>query len=214
MRVKKMKNKNILVISIILFFSFCKTSQYLTVNIPFDKKDDIDFKKYQNILYKDITIKFPLKSYNPQPEIKNFFLNDFSKALEKEVKYLDNETDYYLTPDKFLQELKDFPESLLLTGKLNVDIKTRSYVKEERNKEGIKKKFVKRQIWKMDVELLLVDANTSEIVFKKDFEEKIMDLDPKNPKYNFDTPFFKITDQFLKSLLKKQKLGKRYLLLN
>lgn len=209
-----MKNKNILLILIILFFSFCKTSQYFTVRIPFEKKDDIDFKKYQKILYKDITIKFPLDSYNAQPEIKKFFLNDFSKALEKKVEYFDHETDYYLAPDKFLQELKDFPESLLLTGKLNVDIKTRSYVKQERNKEGIQKKFVKRQIWKMDVELLLVDANTSEIVFKKNFEEKIMDLDPKNAKYNFDTPFYKITDQFIKSLIKKQKLGKRYLLLN
>lgn len=211
-----MKIRKIKLIPIILFIIFsvsCSTKENIRVNIDIGDVNIVDLSKYIKILYNDFEITLPKNSFNSKKYVKNFFLNDFSKAIEKKVEYFDTDTDFFKDSETFLENLKKTQNTLLITGKIRVEIKSRSMIKKIKVKSGKRKKtFAQIQDWKMISDILLIDSNTGKVIYKKKFTENIKDAETSDTKFNFETLFFKTTNKFIKFILNKTKIQDRYLL--
>jgi len=211
-----MKIRKIKLISIILFIIFsvsCSTKENIRVNINIGDVNIVDLNKYIKILYNDFEIKLPKNSFNSKKYVKDFFLNDFSKAIEKKVEYFDTDTDFFKDSETFLENLKKTQNTLLITGKIRVDINNRNMIKKIKTKSGKRKKsFVQIQDWKMTSDILLIDSNTGKKIYKKSFTENIKDAESFDTKFNFETLFFKTTNRFIKLILNRTKIQDRYLL--
>ncbi len=211
-----MKIKKIKLIPIILFIIFsisCSHKENIRVNISMGDINIVDLDKYIKILYNDFEIKLPKNSFNSKKYVKDFFLNDFSKAVEKKVEYFDTDTDFYKDSKFFLENLKNFSKTLLITGKIKIEIKSRSIIKKIKVKSGKRKKsFVQVQDWKMTSDIVLIDSGTGEKIYEKNFIDNIKDSETSDTKFNFETLFFKTTNKFIKSILNRTKIEDRYLL--
>ena len=211
-----MKIKKIKLIPIILFIIFsisCSHKENIRVNISMGDINIVDLDKYIKILYNDFEIKLPKNSFNSKKYVKDFFLNDFSKAVEKKVEYFDTDTDFFKDSKFFLENLKNFSKTLLITGKIKIEIKSRSMIKKIKVKSGKRKKsFVQVQDWKMTSDIVLIDSGTGEKIYEKNFIDNIKDSETSDTKFNFETLFFKTTNKFIKSILNRTKIEDRYLL--
>jgi hypothetical protein len=164
-----------------------------------------NLEKYDKIVYKDLTLNSMPKNYNPEPEIKRFFLDDFSKAIEKKVEPWDNEKH---------GEGKMPAGTLLMTGTLKMEVKERSKIEDKKDDKGkTKRTFVNVQHWSMNLSLEIKDAVNGKEIFKFTSDEKMADVDPTNVKFNFDTIFYKITNQMVLKLMRTKKMETRYLLI-
>ena len=211
-----MKIKKIKLIPIILFIIFsisCSHKENIRVNISMGDINIVDLDKYIKILYNDFEIKLPKNSFNSKKYVKDFFLNDFSKAVGKKVEYFDTDTDFFKDSKFFLENLKNFSKTLLITGKIKIEIKSRSMIKKIKVKSGKRKKsFVQVQDWKMTSDIVLIDSGTGEKIYEKNFIDNIKDSETSDTKFNFETLFFKTTNKFIKSILNRTKIEDRYLL--
>jgi len=211
-----MKMKKIKLIPIILFIIFsisCSHKENIRVNISMGDVNIVDLDKYIKIFYNDFEIKLPKNSFNSKKYVKNFFLNDFSKAVEKKVEYFDTDTDFFKDSKTFLENLKKNSNTLLITGKIKVEIKSRSMIKKIKVKSGKRKKtFTQIQDWKMTSDIVLIDSDTGKKFYEKNFIENIKGTETSDTKFNFETLFFKTTNKLLKSILNKTKIEDRYLL--
>ncbi len=207
------KIKLILIILFIIFSISCSHKENIRINLSMGDVNIVDLDKYIKILYNDFEIKLPENSFNSKKYVKNFFLDDFSKAVEKRVEYFDTDTDFFKDNEIFLENLKNFSKTLLITGKIKIEIKSRSMIKKIKVKSGKRKKtFAKIQDWKMTSYIVLIDSDTCKKIYEKNFIENIKGTETSDTKFNFETLFFKTTNKLIKSILHKTKIEDRYLL--
>ena len=206
----------------VLMLTSC-SSNVEEVKLEVSEKKIIDFDKYDKIIYADLLLKATPEGFNPSEELFEFFINDLSKVLEKKVQHFDVSTiadinsviDENIRLRKIEERLKGVPNSLLITGILTFDIKTRTKIKDVKNDSGKKEKtFVKVQHWGLTMKILIIDLNTEQELFNKNYSEKTANADVLNPKYNFDDLFFKISNNFTRDLVNKKSTQRRYLLTN
>jgi hypothetical protein len=215
-RVINMKTKNIsiltlsIVTAVFLVLTAC-TNNFTEVRIKTGDIKIIDFDKYDKIIYADIEIVSPPENYSPDKELRFFFLDDFAKITGKTITHYEIKDQ---DREKIKDEFKNSPNTLLVTGKIIFDIKTRSRVAEVKNAEGKKEKqFVPVQHWTLTLNLEIIETASGEELFKKSYTEKTAEPDLTNPKYNFDDLFFKINNRFQKDITNIKSTQRRYLLL-
>jgi hypothetical protein len=175
----------------------------LEVRIQVPDPFAVNFEKYDHIIYKDLSIQSELKTYNPQEEIRGFFLEDFPRIIDKSIEAWDNEKHTPMPAN-----------TLLITGKLKLVVKERSKIEEVEKEEGKGKKrsFVTVQHWDVILSILLDEAGTGKEIYQEEFNEKIADADPVNAKFNFEKLFYKITDRLVKQVTRAKRMQRRYLL--
>lgn len=204
----------------VLLLTSC-SSNVEEVKLEVSEKNIIDFDKYDKIIYADLFIEAAPEGYNPGEELYKFFVDDLSKVLGKKIEHFDvpsiadinTVTDENLRLQKIVDRLKGIPNSLLITGKLTFDIKTRTKIEEVKGDAGKKEKtFVKVQHWGITMKIQIITLFTNREIFNKSYSEKTSNADVLNPKYNFDDLFFKINNNFTRDLINKKSTQRRYLL--
>ena len=214
-----MKNKLILIpIIILLFFISCNETRHVPVYITVQDKDTIDFTKYEKILYMDLKIKSLPKDAGAEKVIKNFFLKELSQILKKDIESMNQENmamENSDNKDNLKNIIKEIPNALLITGELECEIKSRSRVKEVKDKSGKKvKKFIKIQDWRVKLDVSMVDSNSGETVFKNEFTNHMREADPQKAVFNFKSLFDNVADKFLRKIKRGSRKTRRFLLTN
>lgn len=213
----KIKRNPYLTLSIIatvfLMLTAC-TNNFVEVRIKVSDVKVIDFNKYDKIVYADLAIESPPKGYTPVNELNLFFLEDFAKIIGKDIEHFEiSELSEKKRRELITEKYKESTNTLLITGKVTFEIKTRSKIQEVKNKEGKKeKKFVPVQHWTLKVKIEIIEPGTGEEFFKKTYSEKTAEPDLTDPKYNFDDLFFKINNRFQKNITNIKRTQRRYLL--
>lgn len=212
---------SILIIMVSLTLSSCSTS-FTEVKLEINEMKAIDFSKYDKIVYADLILESPPEGFNPSKELSDFFIDDLSKVLGKKVepvntadidKDIKANSEENTRLEKIKEQLKETPNSLLITGKLTFDIKTRTKVDEVKGETGKKEKtFVKVQHWGLALKVQLIEVETGKELFNRNYSEKTASADVTNPKYNFDDLFFKINNNFTRDLTSKKSTQRRFLL--
>ena len=177
----------------------------MEVMIEMPDPRSFNFDGYENIIYKDLTLEGMPEGYNPDNEIKTFFIDDMSRTIDKKIQHWDRKKHAEMVPKKLL----------LISGNLKIDVKSRSKIKDvkDQGKKKSKKAFVTVQHWEMTLSLILKDASTGKDVFKNKFKAKLANADPKAGKFNFEKLFFKVTNQFVRKVTRTRKMQRRHILL-
>jgi len=213
---KKTKSKRLIIVSfgfLLVFFYLFSTasctrgSNRIEVRIEVENPQAIDFEKYDKIFYKDLTLEWPAKDFSPEEELKSFFREELAKNIDKNIEpWAGNPSG----PEV------DIPAgALLITGKLALEIKERSKIKEQKDEAGkVKNVFVGIQHWSMTMAVVMKDGTTGKDIFKQDFTEKLSDVDSSETttKFNFEKIFFKMTNRLIMKVQKTKRLQRRYLL--
>lgn len=192
-----------------VFISGCarQLANRMEVMIELPAANIVDFSKYDTVLYKDITLESMPEGVNPLDEIHTFFLQDLGRTVDKKIEPWNKELHGETSPAK----------SLIISGHLKVDIKSRSkieVVKEEgKSKAKGKKGFVTVQHWEMVLTVTFTDTTDNKDIFKQDFKAKLANVDAGTPKYNFENLFFKVTGEFVKKVTRTKKMQRRYIIL-
>ena len=213
---KKTKSKRLIIVSVgfllVFFYLFSTTSctrgaNRLEVRIEVENPHAIDFEKYDKIFYKDLTLEWPAKDYSPGEELRGFFLDELAKNIDKNIEpWAGNESG----PEAGIPA-----GALLITGKLALEIKERSKIKEQKDETGkVKNVFVGIQHWSMTMAVVMKDGTTGKDIFKQDFTEKLSDVDSSETttKFNFEKIFFKMTNRLIMKVQKTKRMQRRYLL--
>jgi hypothetical protein len=204
----------IIVVVVFSLFSCTRRANFIEVNLSTEKTKTINFGKYEKIIFTDFILEAPPKNYDPQTEIREFFLEDFSGIISQDVEYIS-------IPGKTLKEkssnlkenLKTSANSLTITGRANFDIKSRSRIGEDTDPEGKKiKRFIKVEHWSLEIEIIITDLNSDKEIFKNTYQEKMSNVENTSPKYNFESLFFKINERFIREISRGKRIQKRYLL--
>lgn len=199
----KMKNKITLTIAALLVLISLSCSgkrDYVVVPVPVKNIKAIDFSSPKEIFYRDLVFENEPKNYQPRQEVTNFFLTDLPRYIKRDIKPI--------------AEKIDISGSLLISGKTVFDIKERSVIRNVKDKTGKKERaFVSVQHWTIRFEIAITEQPSGKEVFKKTYESNLSDIDPKESEYNFKALFNKVTDNFIKDLMKKERIEQRYLLL-
>jgi hypothetical protein len=213
---KKTKSKRLIIVSVgflLVFFylfssaSCTKGSNRIEVRIEVENPHAIDFEKYDKIFYKDLDLEWPAKDYTPEEQLRDFFLEELAKNIDKNIEpWAGNPSD----PEV------DIPaRALLISGKLALEIKERSKIKEQKDETGkVKNVFVGIQHWSMTMAVVMKDGTTGKDIFKQDFIEKLSDVDSSETttKFNFEKIFFKMTNRLIMKVQKTKRTQRRYLL--
>jgi len=200
-----MKDKSKIFLTIIMAVVFISVScvikkDHVSVRIPVKNKKAVDFEKPTGLFYKEAILESAPENYNPRQDVTDFFLKDLRRFIKKDIEPITEDADK--------------TGSLLITGKLKFEIKERSIIKKVKDKSGDKKKaFVSIQHWSLDFEVIITEADSGKELFKKNYESKLKDADPEEAEYNFKALFNKVTDNFIKEILRKERFEQRYLLL-
>lgn len=188
------------VLLVLMSLSCATTSDHISVRIPVKNKKAIDFEKAKVVLYDRFKIENNPEGYEPQQQVEDFFLKDLSKYIKRDIQVLNDDTN------------KD--GAFIFSGKMTFDIKERSVIRKRKSESGKKeKKFVTVQHWTLNFEIVITDSDSGKELFKKDYESKLKDTDPEEADYNFKSLFNKVTDNFIKEIIRKERFEQRYLLL-
>lgn len=210
------KSKRLIIVSVgfmlVFFYLFSSASctggaSRIEVRIEVENPHAIDFDKYDKILYKDLTLEWPAKDFSPEEQLRSFFLEELAKNIDKNIEPWDGNTS---DPEAGIPA-----GALLITGKLTLEIKERSKIKEKKDETGkVKNVFVGIQHWNMTMALVMKDADTGKDIFKQDFTEKLSDVDSSETttKFNFEKIFFKMTNRLIMKVKKTKRMQRRYLL--
>lgn len=213
---EKTKSKRLIIVSVGFLLVFCylfsavsctRGSDRIEVRIEVENPHAIDFGKYDKILYKDLALEWPAKDYTPEEQLRSFFLDELAKNIDKNIEsWTGNTSD----PEAGIPA-----NALLITGKLMLEIKERSKIKEQKDETGkVKNVFVGIQHWSMTMALVMKDGSTGKDIFKQDFTEKLSDVDSSETttKFNFEKIFFKMTNRLIMKVKKTKRMQRRYLL--
>ena len=214
-----------IVTAVIVMTSLTPTAcspNFTEVKLEINEMKAIDYNKYDKIVYAALILESTPEDFNPAKELNDFFVGDLSKVLGKKIeplnvadidKEIKADTEDNARLEKIKDRLKESPNSLLITGKLTFDIKTRTKVDEVKGESGKKEKtFVKVQHWGLTMKVRFIEMETGKELFNKSYSEKTAGADVHNPKYNFDDLFFKLNNNFTRDLTSKKSTQRRYLL--
>ena len=203
---KKIKVKRLIIIGfsfmLVFFYLFStasctRASDRMEVRIEIENPHAIDFEKYDKILYKDLALEWSAKDFTPEEQLRSFFLDELARNIDKNIEsWDDNSSD----PEAGIPA-----DALLITGKLTLEIKERSKIKEKKDETGKTKNiFVGIQHWSMTMAVVMKDGSTGKDIFKQDFTEKLSDVDSSETttKYNFEKIFFRMTNRLMMKVKK------------
>jgi len=213
---KKTKSKRLIIAGfgfmLVFFYLFAaaactRGANRIEVQIEVENPHAIDFEKYDKILYQDLALDWPAKDYTPEEQIRSFFLDELAKNIDKHIEsWTGNTAD---------AEAGLPANALLITGKLSLEIKERSKIKEQKDETGkVKNVFVGIQHWSMTMAVVMKESSTGKDIFKQDFTEKLSDVDSSETttKFNFEKIFFNMTNRLVTRVKKSKTLQRRYLL--
>jgi hypothetical protein len=210
-----MKYRFLMVLTIVILFAAVSCSDnHIQLRIPVQKSEYVDLDKYQKILVTDFKTTITPDTFNPGIFPKEFFLDDFSKFTNKKVEYLKVDESKAKEPEKLKEFLAQHPDSLLVTGNMSVEIKETSIIKEIKNKFGDKiKSFVKIKNWSIKLDINLFESNSGAKIRSFNLKYQLKDNEGLKDNYNYNAVFNNVTDQFIRSVTRKNVMQRRFLLL-
>jgi hypothetical protein len=193
-------------LSVTMFAVGCgsgRVSNRLEVSLKLPDPGSVKFDQFDTVLFRGVELEGIPENFDPGPFLDSFFIDDISRTTEKKVEPWEREKHGEMVPKKLLES----------SGKLKLEIKSRSKIRDVKVGNKTKRKFVTVQHWTMTLTVILTDASAGKVLYKDDFNAKLANADAETVKFNFDNLFFKVSSRFLKRITRTKKMQRRHLLL-
>jgi len=224
-----MKSKIFLLLLLAGLATAC-VERYVSVPVPFLEKRAVDFSRYQNIYFIDFVTIIPEIVLDADAEIKRIFSEELPFVIDKKITYLDPPhwamilsllRRYRLVVDIqygnsvfFRDVFRSHPQSLFITGKLNLEIKKLGVVKEVKDEKGEQKNiYAAVQLWEMEMKIFIIDGDSGQLVLQETYTEKMEPGEATSPQFNFNSMLVKLTTKLGLALQPRKMTQERYILL-
>ncbi len=213
------KNKAIFIL-LLFFFVSCSSVNYFKVNLEVPGKPVFDINQFDEIIVTDFFIKNETKDFDLNQELVNYFetqmkQNFKAKVSARRVSLSDEE----LFKDKsFWKNIQpDSQETVLFTGTVDYLEEVRKAIVQIKKKADATfqrdKAIEERRFYTLTLVFYMIDAQTGEILYTKDFKET---QGYRNPNQTAAFAFFDLADtvrsKFFSNVLGAVKIQQRYLI--
>ncbi|NIM91184.1 MAG: hypothetical protein GTO17_09575 [Candidatus Aminicenantes bacterium] len=217
-----MKKKINLVFLLVLVLHFsCASFNYLKVNVELPGITTLSLDQFQEIVITDFLVEKQTTGFDINQELVDFFSAELSRHFKGKIttrdvtwekKDLSQEEDFWKT------FLSDPEEVLILTGSVRYSEEIRKAILEEYTGETERfypreKGLAQRKFYTLTLNLCLIEAETGEMLYTRDFKES---RGYKNPKQTANFAFFDLMEtvrgKFFRNVVGEEKLEQRYLI--
>ncbi len=213
------KNKTLLIL-LLFFFVSCSHVNYFRVNVEVPGKPVFNINQFDEIIVTDFFIKKETGDFDLNQELVNYFetqmkQNFKAEVLSRRVSLSDEE----LLKDKdFWKNVQSDPQkTLFFTGTVDYLEEVRKSIVQTKKKSDATfqrdKAIEERKFYTLTLSFYLIDAQTGEVLYTKDYTET---QGYRNPNQTAAFAFFDLADtvkmKFFRNILGTVKIQPRYLI--
>ncbi len=213
------KNKAIFIL-LLFFFVSCSSVNYFRVNLEVPGRPVFDINQFDEIIVTDFFIKQETKDFDLNQELVNYFETQMKQTFKAKVSARRvSLSDEKLLKDKaFWKNIQpDSQDTVLFTGTVDYLEEVRKAIVQIKKKADATfqrdKAIEERRFYTLTLVFYMIDAQTGEILYTKDFKET---QGYRNPNQTAAFAFFDLADtvrsKFFSTVLGTVKIQQRYLI--
>ncbi len=215
------KNSLIILISLVVLSS-CVTTEYWKMKIEIPRKTELDIEAFDAVIITPFLVEKEVEGFDLSKEIGTFFEGMLKRKTKTAVTARDltveNEA-LFDSSDFWKKQEHESKNTLFLTGTAQYTSETRKAILKRAKKRyedpfPTETNLEQRKFYTFNMTLFLIDADSGEAVFKREFKET------KNYENPNQTPYFaffdlmqQIQEKLLRSVLGLEQVQERYLVI-
>jgi len=216
----KKKINLVFLLALVLHFS-CASLNYLKLDVELPGIATLNLDQFKEIIISDFLVEKETAGFDINQELVDFFSVELSRHFKGKIATKDiswEEKNIFQQEDFWKTLLPDPEEVLILTGSVQYSEEIRKAILEEYSgqTEGFyptEKGLAQRKFYTLTLNLCLIEAETGEMLYTRDFKES---RGYKNPKQTANFAFFDlletVREKFFRNVLGEEKLEQRYLI--
>jgi len=219
-----MKKNKIVLFSLLLFLVGCSSPLHWKLKIELPRKTTLNINQFQKIIITNFLVKKQTKDINLSQELVDYFKfalkqNFNGKVISQDISF--HQDDIFSNLSFWKETANSSTKAFYLTGAASYAEEIRKAVLEQKRSDRFEtpfdteKKLIERKFYTLNLDLYLIDANSGEIIYKKNFKES---KGYRNPNQTAYFAFFeliqRVKDKFFRSILGGKKIEERYLISN
>lgn len=212
---KKAVALSLLVIPLIVILTACGKED-LKVHLEIKLPDRIDMSGFKTLLFNPLTVTGLPEELNTEFIQNDFFMGDFPRQNRLKAE----KTDLTIQdPEKIesgiLNELNSrYEKALLVTGKMDVSIKSHSQVRERRDTKLNKRirSIVKSNQMIIKTDLFVYEAENGKLLWKRSYTEQENEYPEERNAFILRSLFYRTTDRFSRDIGLQERRVRRTLL--
>ncbi len=202
---------------------------YMSVEVPFIDSQAVDFNKYQHVYFIDFIVNVPEPALDVDAENKRAFMDELPFVIDKEITHFDPpywamvrgllrkycpDVEFQYGDNAFFRDVfRSHPQSLFITGKVNVVIDKLGVVKEMKDEEGNRKNvYAAVQSWVMDMKIWIIDGDSGKVLLQETYTEKMEPGTGNTATFNYSSLLNKISAKLGSKLQPRKVIQERYIL--
>ncbi len=210
----------VFLLALVLHFS-CASLNYVNLNVELPGVATLNLDQFREIVIADFLVEKETKGFDINQELDDFFSAELGQHFKGKIttKAVSWEQKGILQQEDFWKTLLPDPEEvLILTGSVQYSEEIRKAILKEYSGETgefypMEKGLAQRKFYTLTLNLCLIEAETGEMLYTRDFKES---KGYKNPKQTAKFAFFDlletVREKFFRNILGEEKLRKRYLI--
>jgi hypothetical protein len=216
------KNKLLLLLVITVLWS-CATSENIKLRIEIPTKRAVSLDPYDEVIITNFFITKEPKDVDLNKDFSEYLTTEFERFMEKKITptviSLEQEENFE-NSDFWKGQSQDSSKAVFFTGALQYSQETRKALlrKEKRKFEDPfepEPMITARKFYNLQAQLYLIDAQSGEILYKKNFKES---RSYENPNQTAQFALFdliiQLKDKLLRNILGKEQFQERYLIIH
>lgn len=205
------------------FFSLlsCGTGENVRVRIEMPRKAEIDLTGFQEIAITNFLVKEEAKSFDLNKELREYFAVELGQKLNDKITSTDimPENEEVFQDKAFWQDVSsEKKDALYFTGSMEYTEEVRKAIKsasKRRFEEPFpeESRIEERRFYSLSLHLYLIDAQTGEALYQRNFKESKTYRNPNQTSYfAFYDMMLNVRDKLFRQILGGEQIQERYLI--
>jgi len=221
-----MKKNSLIILICLVVLSSCVTTEYWKMKVEIPRRTELDIETFNSIIITPFLVDKEFEDFDLSQEISSFFEGMFKRKTKTTVTTkavpLENEAQFE-SPDFWKNQGQgqenESKNTLFLTGTAQYSTETRKALLKRAKKRyedpfPAEARLEQRKFFNFNMTLFLIDANSGETVFKKEYKETESYNNPNQTSfYAFFDLIQQIQEKLLRSILGLEQVQERYLVI-
>ncbi|MGD2294437.1 MAG: hypothetical protein PVF22_01200 [Candidatus Aminicenantes bacterium] len=217
-----MKKSSLIILVCLFVLSSCVTNDYWKLKIEVPRKTQLDLNAFDEVIITPFLVKGETEDIDLNKEIVEYFVAELKRKTQNPISTRDvavDKEDSFESKD-FWQNIGSVSEgTLFLTGSAEYSEETRKALIKRSKKRyedpfPTPAKLEQRKFFTLNLDLYLIDAQTGEAVFKREFKETKAYSNPNQTAYfAFFDLILQVKEKLLRSILGTEQVQERYLII-
>lgn len=221
MKKNRLRPQGLLLLPVLLAWACSSAETYKKIQIEIPSPKPVPVESFQKLLVADFWVVASIPDFDLNQELRGYTCAELGRQFKIPAVLIttpfEAEPDFS-APAAWLRPGTEGKDALLLTGKAQLTQETRKALSEEAMKDldgpfAPEKKIIERRVATLDLSLVLLKAETGDVLFRKDYKETMSFENIKQPaSFAFFELIQRIKVKFLRAALGEGRVQERYLI--